>query len=109
MLSLRKDEAALRPKVEFVPKTLADLNIEGVSDGVNGTFTNHHHNTIAIVPPNTRHAPSKPPKNNNTNHFNSNTTGSKPYDPFDPWSSPPQGIIFFFLFYLFNFIYLKFY
>ncbi|GLV41332.1 Endophilin A [Carabus blaptoides fortunei] len=32
----KKDDAANRPKMEFVPKTLADLNIEGVSDGVNG-------------------------------------------------------------------------
>ncbi|VEN62444.1 unnamed protein product [Callosobruchus maculatus] len=32
----KKDEAANRPKVEFVPKTLQDLNIEGVSaDGMN--------------------------------------------------------------------------
>ncbi|CAH1965258.1 unnamed protein product [Acanthoscelides obtectus] len=34
----KKDEAANRPKVEFVPKTLQDLNIEGVSsDGMNGS------------------------------------------------------------------------
>nr|XP_015840842.1 PREDICTED: endophilin-A isoform X5 [Tribolium castaneum] len=33
----KKEEAANRPKVEFVPKTLADLHIEGVSDGVNGS------------------------------------------------------------------------
>lgn len=32
----RKDEAASRPKAEFVPKTLADLNVEGISDGLNG-------------------------------------------------------------------------
>ncbi|XP_031335694.1 endophilin-A-like isoform X6 [Photinus pyralis] len=34
-LLVKKDEAANRPKMEFVPKTLGDLNIEGVSDGVN--------------------------------------------------------------------------
>ncbi|XP_043278134.1 endophilin-A isoform X9 [Venturia canescens] len=35
----KKDEAANRPKLEFVPKTLADLNVEGGlpgSDGMNG-------------------------------------------------------------------------
>ncbi|XP_008552825.1 endophilin-A isoform X2 [Microplitis demolitor] len=34
----KKDEAANRPKLEFVPKTLADLNVEGLSlgDGMNG-------------------------------------------------------------------------
>jgi hypothetical protein len=32
----RKDEAAIRPKAEFLPKTLADLNVEGISDGLNG-------------------------------------------------------------------------
>jgi len=35
-LFYRKDEAACRPKAEFVPKTLADLNVEGFSDGLNG-------------------------------------------------------------------------
>ena len=35
-LFCRKDEAACRPKAEFVPKTLADLNVEGISDGLNG-------------------------------------------------------------------------
>ncbi|XP_039291741.1 endophilin-A [Nilaparvata lugens] len=29
-------EAANRPKVEFVPKTLADLHVEGISEGMNG-------------------------------------------------------------------------
>jgi len=35
-LFCRKDEAANRPKAEFIPKTLADLNVEGISDGLNG-------------------------------------------------------------------------
>ena len=34
--SNRKDEAACRPKSEFIPKTLADLHVEGISDGLNG-------------------------------------------------------------------------
>ncbi|XP_023719517.1 endophilin-A isoform X4 [Cryptotermes secundus] len=33
----KKDEAASRPKAEFIPKTLADLHVEGISDGLNGT------------------------------------------------------------------------
>jgi hypothetical protein len=84
----RKEEAANRPKVEFVPKSLADLHIEGVSDGVNGI----HHNNI------------------NTNHHNIANSGhqfkrpaprtipthTKQPDPFDPWSFP-QGIFCFFL------------
>ncbi|XP_045482548.1 endophilin-A isoform X5 [Harmonia axyridis] len=36
-LQEKREEAAERPKVEFVPKSLTDLNIEGVLDGVNGT------------------------------------------------------------------------
>ncbi|XP_023719516.1 endophilin-A isoform X2 [Cryptotermes secundus] len=32
----KKDEAASRPKAEFIPKTLADLHVEGISDGLNG-------------------------------------------------------------------------
>jgi hypothetical protein len=35
-LFCRKDEAAVRPKAEFIPKTLADLHVEGISDGLNG-------------------------------------------------------------------------
>jgi endophilin-A len=76
----KKEEAANRPKVEFVPKSLADLHIEGVSDGVNGI----HHNNI------------------NTNHHNITNSGhqfkrpaprtipthTKQPDPFDPWSFP---------------------
>ncbi|EFA11193.1 Endophilin-A-like Protein [Tribolium castaneum] len=77
----KKEEAANRPKVEFVPKTLADLHIEGVSDGVNGI----HHNNI------------------NTNHHNFTNSGHqfkrpapktipiKQSDPFDPWSFPPAS------------------
>lgn len=34
----RKDEAANKPKLEFVPKTLADLHVDGLptSDAMNG-------------------------------------------------------------------------
>ncbi|XP_076262294.1 SH3 domain containing GRB2 like, endophilin-A isoform X5 [Rhynchophorus ferrugineus] len=39
ILQEKREEAVNRPKVEFVPKTLSDLNIEGVSvtDGYNGS------------------------------------------------------------------------
>ncbi|XP_023719520.1 endophilin-A isoform X6 [Cryptotermes secundus] len=33
----KKDEAASRPKAEFIPKTLADLHVEGISDGLNAS------------------------------------------------------------------------
>lgn len=33
----KREEAAIRPKAEFIPKTLADLNVEGFSDGFNGS------------------------------------------------------------------------
>uniref|UniRef100_A0A1B6ES84 Endophilin-A n=1 Tax=Cuerna arida TaxID=1464854 RepID=A0A1B6ES84_9HEMI len=36
-LQEKKEEAANRPKVEFVPKTLADLHVEGISESMNGT------------------------------------------------------------------------
>lgn len=38
----RKDDAASRPKSEFTPKTLVDLNVEGISEGLNGAM---HSNT----------------------------------------------------------------
>ncbi|CAH1965259.1 unnamed protein product [Acanthoscelides obtectus] len=82
----KKDEAANRPKVEFVPKTLQDLNIEGVSsDGMNGT---NYQNSLII--------PSS--HNNKVPSYNTQLKGTvnKPVpirhtinpDPFDPWSIP---------------------
>lgn len=95
----RKDEAANRPKVDFIPKSLHDLNIEGVTaDGLNGT--NKYNNLL----------------NHSHIHSSSNMSGSgyqfkRPApktvpikqttytpDPFDPWSFPPQGIFYFFYF-----------
>ncbi|KAK0079260.1 hypothetical protein PV325_001475 [Microctonus aethiopoides] len=38
----KKDEAANRPKLEFVPKTLADLHVEGLIDTMNGGNTFMH-------------------------------------------------------------------
>lgn len=40
-LAIRKDEAMSRPKSEFVPKTLADLNIEGISSTENVNKPTH--------------------------------------------------------------------
>ncbi|XP_015515898.1 endophilin-A isoform X1 [Neodiprion pinetum] len=40
-LFIKKDEAANRPKLEFVPKTLADLNVEGISDMNGGNYSLH--------------------------------------------------------------------
>ncbi|KAK7865696.1 hypothetical protein R5R35_014509 [Gryllus longicercus] len=60
----KKSEAAMRPKAEFVPKTLQDLHVEGISDGVNG------------APP---HPPSSTGQYGRARHD----------DPFDPWHAPP--------------------
>ncbi|XP_060536943.1 endophilin-A isoform X3 [Cylas formicarius] len=89
-LQEKKEEAMNRPKVEFVPKTLSDLNIEGVSvaDGYNGTNSNYF-NTF-----NTQSG------NNNSNlpssrgSFKGSALAPKLIpmkqapipDPYDPWS-----------------------
>ncbi|KAF2884369.1 hypothetical protein ILUMI_21818 [Ignelater luminosus] len=73
-LLAKKDEAANRPKMEFVPKTLGDLNIEGVSDGVNGTS---HYSSSNSHTNYKQHLPRPLPKS----YPNYKT------DPFDPWSS----------------------
>lgn len=38
IFNYRKDEAANKPKLEFIPKTLADLHVDGLptSDAMNG-------------------------------------------------------------------------
>lgn len=76
----RKDEAASRPKVEFVPKSLTELNIEGVStEGLNGT--SNHHGTSIITSQSyqiSRFTKPVPPANYIP-------------QPLDPWSFP-QGI-----------------
>ncbi|XP_063696892.1 endophilin-A isoform X2 [Culicoides brevitarsis] len=38
----KKEESANRPRSEFVPKTLAELNIDGVSDGYNDHMTHDY-------------------------------------------------------------------
>lgn len=90
----RREEAAERPKVEFVPKSLADLNIEGVSDGVNGT---HHSNTSLNI------------QSHNTYNISNNQfkkpavpksiPSSTQPDPFDPWIYSQGSFLLFFLFF----------
>lgn len=92
----KREEAANRPKVEFVPKTLSDLNIEGVigvSDGYNGTNSNH----VNLF---NNHSSSNSYSQNITNTTNGGNQFRRPApktvpvkeqlppDPFDPWSCP---------------------
>ncbi|XP_017776274.1 PREDICTED: endophilin-A isoform X3 [Nicrophorus vespilloides] len=80
----KKDEAANRPKIEFVPKSLADLNIEAVSD-MNGTFNS----IIPTAPPPAYTPHNFPPPaysiNNKPPITNKPQTMPRP-DPFDPWN-----------------------
>lgn len=40
----RRDQAASRPKLEFVPKTLNDLHpVDVIADDINGKFFEHLH------------------------------------------------------------------
>lgn len=93
----KKDEAANRPKVEFVPKTLTDLAIETVPDGLNGTnnhnnlfnhSNNHHSNSNFLSTGGSGHQFKRPaPKTIPINKNNHNQNQPLP-DPFDPWSYP---------------------
>ncbi|XP_049817970.1 endophilin-A isoform X2 [Aethina tumida] len=83
----KKNEAVNRPKVEFVPKTLQDLNIE-VTDGYNGindnNFINQHGSNTNLSGSYQfkRPAPKTAPKQNKPDLL-----PLKP-DPLDPWSFP---------------------
>ncbi|XP_045482544.1 endophilin-A isoform X2 [Harmonia axyridis] len=82
-LQEKREEAAERPKVEFVPKSLTDLNIEGVLDGVNGTHhsnpnLNIQHQNSYNISNNQFKKPAIPKSIPNRTHL----------DPFDPWSYP---------------------
>lgn len=95
LFDYRKDEAANRPKVEFVPKSLADLNIEGVSDGVNG-INQHNFNSDSDIYRNVSFGqPFKKPPPVKTIP----THALKP-DPFDPWSFYQGIFLWFWLFFI---------
>ncbi|XP_046401044.1 endophilin-A isoform X17 [Ischnura elegans] len=74
----KKEEAACRPKSEFTPKTLADLNVEGLSDGLNGAPPPY---SSCVGPASAKygravnHKPSAPPA----------------IDQFDSWGSAPKA------------------
>jgi hypothetical protein len=57
----RREEAANEPRPEFVPKTLTDLNIEPIMDGLNGA------NSFKKPPP---YSQNPPPSRNSTNDAN---------------------------------------
>ncbi|KAI5651597.1 BAR domain-containing protein [Phthorimaea operculella] len=70
----KKEEAVSRPKLEFVPKTLADLHIEGIHDFNNGR---RYGSTQSLPQPRPSHLPP------------SNSVGDlSDRDPFRAWDSP---------------------
>uniref|UniRef100_A0A1S4GM36 Endophilin-A n=1 Tax=Anopheles gambiae TaxID=7165 RepID=A0A1S4GM36_ANOGA len=81
-LNEKREEAAARPKSEFVPKTLADLNIEmlGSQDGMNGgphflnpnRLNNSHHHMYSSQQNLSNNKTYSSNHNNNSSHFNRN-------------------------------------
>uniref|UniRef100_A0A182Q638 Endophilin-A n=1 Tax=Anopheles farauti TaxID=69004 RepID=A0A182Q638_9DIPT len=81
-LNEKREEAAARPKHEFVPKTLADLNIEmlGSQDGMNGgahflnpnRLNNSHHHMYSSQQNLSNNKNHSSNHNNNSSHFNRN-------------------------------------
>uniref|UniRef100_A0A182NNC7 Endophilin-A n=1 Tax=Anopheles dirus TaxID=7168 RepID=A0A182NNC7_9DIPT len=81
-LNEKREEAAARPKSEFVPKTLADLNIEmlGSQDGMNGgphflnpnRLNNSHHHMYSSQQNLSNNKNHSSNHNNNSSHFNRN-------------------------------------
>lgn len=91
----KKEEAANRPKSEFTPKTLADLNIDqvGSMDGMNGLNSNSN----SYLP-----AQHTGGSNSNSYSFNNQNQSTYPsvypnaptlqsHKPFDPWSAAPPS------------------
>ncbi|XP_052121759.1 endophilin-A isoform X2 [Frankliniella occidentalis] len=86
----KKEEAANRPKGEFIPKTLADLNIEhGILDGINGLNSNSN-----------SYSPTQHSGGSNSYSFNNQNQSTYPsvypnapslqsHKPYDPWSAAP--------------------
>jgi hypothetical protein len=60
-LIFRREEAANEPRPEFIPKTLTDLNIEPIMDGLNGA------NSFKKPPP---YSQNPPPSRHSTNDAN---------------------------------------
>lgn len=117
----RKDEAVNRPKMEFVPKTLADLHIEGIHDLNNGR---RYGSTQSLSRPRQHIPPSSsvgdlsnadpfrawemptPPKANRIEQNHRPVPGFKPhpaprnqFNGRDPWSGE-FGFVCWFIFYL---------
>ncbi|XP_034245576.1 endophilin-A isoform X2 [Thrips palmi] len=89
----KKEEAANRPKSEFTPKTLADLNIDhvGVLDGMNGLNSNSNNYLPAQ---HTGGSNSYSFNNQNQNTYPSvypNTQPLQTHKPIDPWSAAPPS------------------
>ncbi|CAB3373775.1 Hypothetical predicted protein [Cloeon dipterum] len=59
----KREEAAMRPKMEFVPKTLADLSIEPIMDGLNGTTPSQDEGYQASPLPSPMRSPARTPMN----------------------------------------------
>lgn len=88
-LNEKREEAASRPKSEFVPKTLADLNIEtlGSQDGMNGgphflnpnRVKNSHHHMYSSQQNLSTHQHGNSGSNNYSNNNNSNFNRNKLY------------------------------
>ncbi|CAG2054489.1 unnamed protein product [Timema podura] len=54
----KKQDAINQPKKEFVPKTLSDLHVEGLTDGLNGAPVLPPHHQAPSHPPSTSPLPS---------------------------------------------------
>ncbi|CAG9760317.1 unnamed protein product [Ceutorhynchus assimilis] len=96
-LQEKREEAASRPKVEFVPKTLSDLNIEGVTgiaDGYNGTSSLHFNEFNNHNAGNPYNQNFKNPPSNGAHQFRRPAPKTvlikqmPPPDPFDSWIFP---------------------
>lgn len=88
----KKEEAANRPKSEFTPKTLADLNIEHIGlDGINGLNSNSN---SYLPAQHTGGSNSYSFNNQNQNTYPSvypNTQPLQSHKPIDPWSAAPPS------------------
>ncbi|EEB10565.1 endophilin A, putative [Pediculus humanus corporis] len=72
----KREEAVNRPKPEFVPKTLADLHIEGISDGISS-------NTSPLASP-MKNSPAKTPVVHQTQNKTPSCTALYDFEPENP-------------------------